>query len=74
MRALLTSSPGCLALLFVRSFVPSFLAAAACLQALKRPLPIEFTLLGIETVEPWAAVDCLAMAKIMAFELSGNLP
>lgn len=33
-------------------------------QERKRPLPIEFTLLGISTVEPWAAADCLSMSKV----------
>lgn len=36
-----------------------------------RLLPIEFRLLGYEP-EPWTVIDTLLVAKLMAFQLSGN--
>lgn len=36
-----------------------------------RLLPIEFRLLGYEP-EPWTAVDTLLLARLMAYQLSGN--
>ncbi len=38
-----------------------------------RLLPIEFRLLGYEP-EPWTPVDTLLLARLMAFQLSGNWP
>lgn len=37
------------------------------------PRPAEFVLLGLDKPEPWTAADSLVWAKIMSYDLSGNM-
>jgi penicillin amidase len=42
-----------------------------CWLATQRPLPVEFSILGI-TPEPWTVYDSLAWVKVFALNLGGN--
>jgi penicillin amidase len=56
-----------------RQALEAYTAGVNAYLDLRRPLPLEFQLLGAAQPEPWTTADSVAMAKLMAFELSGNL-
>ncbi|MFN2386090.1 MAG: penicillin acylase family protein [Thermoanaerobaculia bacterium] len=54
-----------------RQLFETYVAGINAFLAVRTSLPVEFRLLGARP-EPFAAVDCLAWAKLMAWDLAGN--
>ncbi|KAA0150460.1 hypothetical protein FNF29_05263 [Cafeteria roenbergensis] len=53
--------------------VDSYVSGVNAYLATNPPLPVEFVLLGLPRPEPWTRADSLVWAKLMAYDLAGNL-
>lgn len=53
--------------------VDSYVAGINAFLATNPPLPVEFVLLGLPRPAPWTRADSLVWAKLMAYDLAGNM-